>query len=287
MLYSFSTTRWSTSPPPPHSTTRHPAVAAITTTDTTRNIRSRHRSSPPTPTCSRPRGSGHHRCSHRRLKCFPISRTTRWSLRPRTSRCPSSTAGQRRASTEACRAAMRRTPSRSTRARSAARTTPPAPTCPGTSRRTEASIPGVPRSATSAARCTSPCPPYLCTSWPTISTTNATSVVRLSQDPGFSRAIWGPTRARSLTCAPSARSASPTGPTWGRICRPIRRRKTFSVQSVRRRSRSSRTWTSTTSRPAFVATDQSLLPLSTDSPCQAEILDSVKMSSYLPTYLSI
>uniref|UniRef100_V9IM97 Uncharacterized protein n=1 Tax=Apis cerana TaxID=7461 RepID=V9IM97_APICE len=77
---------------------------------------------------------------------------------------------------------------RSSRARSAASNTRPPRTCPGTSRRTEASIPNRRRSASTAARRTSACRRWPCTcsliSWPTA----AASAARCSPGLGCCKA---------------------------------------------------------------------------------------------------
>ena len=189
-------------------------------------------------------------CSRRPLRPCPTARMRipRWRSQPQTWPFRSSTEEPKRVNMEVYKSSAK-IQSQNTLARSAAKTTRQVQTCLVTSRLIEVSIPAVQRSATSAARCTSPCPLSPCTSWPTTSITGVTFAARRSRDPGFFRVTSGLTLGRSLTCAPSARSALPTGPTCERTCRLTRLRRTSSVQNVKRLSRSSPTWTSTTSRP--------------------------------------
>jgi len=131
------------------------------------------------------------------------------------------------------------------RAPSAASNTPRRRTYRGTSRRTVASTPNQPKSAFTAARRTSACPPWRCTCSRTSSPTAAAFAARCSRDLGYCRVTYVVTPARSRTDAPTAARRLPIVRIYGRTCRRTRPTRITSARDVTRPSPSSPIWTNT------------------------------------------
>ena len=122
-----------------------------------------------------------------------------------------------------------------------------------TSRHTVASIPPMPKSAMSVAKCMSPCLHYPCTSWHTTWVIDAMFAERPSPDPGYCRATWGHTLVTNPILVPFAKSRLPIAPIYGHTCKLIPRQRISSALDATRHLHSSPTWTSTTSRHVCVA----------------------------------
>ena len=137
-----------------------------------------------------------------------------------------------------------------THAQNVEKTTPPAPTCPDTSKPTVAWILEMPRNVMFVESATFPCPHFPCTFWPTTSITNAMSVGKHSPDLGSCKATCGLILVTSLTGVLTVVNLSPTDPISEPTCRHIRLSRISNVNAATRVSPSSLTWTSTTSQPA-------------------------------------
>ena len=130
-----------------------------------------------------------------------------------------------------------------------------------TARRTAAWMTRRLASARTATRCTCRCPPTACTFARTARVARVRTVASVSVDPGCYKAIFVLTPGRSLSSVRSVARPSPTSRICERTSRLIRSRNHSCVAAAPRHSPSSRTYTSTKSRRACVASATMQTPI--------------------------
>ena len=122
-------------------------------------------------------------------------------------------------------------------------------TCHVISKHIEALIQTTLRSAMSVVSVTFPCRPYQCTSWLTISVTNAMYAAKPSQDRGCCRVIWGRIQETSPMDVPTVVNVLLIVPTSENICKHIRLSRISNASAVTSHLPSSPIWTSIMSQP--------------------------------------
>ena len=122
-------------------------------------------------------------------------------------------------------------------------------TCPVISKHIEALIQTMLRSATSVVNVTFPCLPYQCTSWLTISVTNAMYAAKPSQDRGCCKVIWGRIQETSPMDVPTVVNVLLIVQICEHICKHIRLSRISNASAVTSHLPSSPIWTSIMSQP--------------------------------------
>lgn len=107
-------------------------------------------------------------------------------------------------------------------------------TCHVISKHIEALIQTTLRSAMSVVNVMFPCRPYQCTSWLTISVTNAMYAAKPSQDRGCCRVIWGRIQETSPMDVPTVVNVLLIVPIYEHICKHILLQRISNARDVTR-----------------------------------------------------